>query len=124
MSYQPTVIPNSEDYITANTLFGSIERTVISKDFKGGRIRNLFGGTELDLSQSELNGAAILDISQAFGQTTITVPGDWRVVTNLSQVMAVVEDYRNEVYKTKNSEKVLILKGTSFCANVEIQNNN
>jgi len=124
MSYQPTVIPNSEDYITAHTLFGSIERTVISKDFKGGRIRNLFGGTELDLTQSELNGMAILDISQAFGQTTITIPGDWRVVTDLSQVMAVVEDYRNDVYRTKNSEKVLVLKGTSFCANVEIQNNN
>ena len=122
MSYQPTVIPDSEDYITANTLFGGIERTVISKDFKGGRIRNLFGGTELDLSQSELNGVAVLDISQAFGQTTITVPGDWRVVTDLSQLLAVVEDYRNDIYKTKNSEKVLVLKGTSFCANVEIQN--
>jgi predicted membrane protein len=122
MSYTPTVIPNSEDYIVADTLFGSIERTVMSKDFKGGRIRNLFGGTELDLSQSELKGAAVLDISQAFGQTTITIPGDWRVVTDLSQVMAVVEDYRNDIYKTKNSEKVLILKGTSFCANVEIQN--
>ncbi|HWD88543.1 MAG TPA: LiaF domain-containing protein [Mucilaginibacter sp.] len=122
MSYTPTVIPDSENYIISETLFGSIERTVISKDFKGGRIRNLFGGTELDLTQSELKGAAVLDISQAFGQTTITVPGDWRVVTDLSQVMAVVEDYRNDVYKTKNSEKVLILKGTSFCANVEIQN--
>ena len=122
MSYQPTVIPDSEDFIIADTLFGSVERTIISKDFKGGRIRNLFGGTEIDLSQSELNGAAVLDISQAFGQTTITVPGDWRVVTDLSQVMAVVEDYRNDIYKTKNSEKVLILKGTSFCANVEIQN--
>lgn len=122
MSYTPTVIPNSEDYIVADTIFGSIERTVISKDFKGGRIRNLFGGTELDFSQSELKGAAVLDISQAFGQTTITVPGDWRVVADLSQVMAVVEDYRNDIYKSKNSEKVLILKGTSFCANVEIQN--
>jgi predicted membrane protein len=122
MSYTPTVIPDSENYIVAETLFGSIERTIISKDFKGGRIRNLFGGTELDLTQSELKGAAVLDISQAFGQTTLTVPGDWRVVTDLSQVMAVVEDYRNDVYKTKNSEKVLILKGTSFCANVEIQN--
>jgi len=122
MSYQPTVIPNSEDYIIADTLFGSIERTVISKDFKGGRVRNLFGGTELDFSQSELNGMAVLDISQAFGQTTITVPGDWRVVADISQVMAVVDDYRNDVYKSKNSEKVLVLKGTSFCANVEIQN--
>jgi hypothetical protein len=122
MSYIPTVIPDSENYIVADTLFGSIERTIISKDFKGGRIRNLFGGTELDLTQSELKGAAVLDISQAFGQTILTVPGDWRVVTDLSQVMAVVEDYRNDVYKTKNSEKVLILKGTSFCANVEIQN--
>jgi len=122
MSYHPTVIPNSEDYIIADTLFGSIERTVISRDFKGGRIRNLFGGTELDFTQSELNGMAVLDISQAFGQTTITVPGDWRVVTDISQVMAVVDDYRNDIYKSRNSEKVLVLKGTSFCANVEIQN--
>lgn len=123
MSFEPTVIPNSEDYITATTVFGGIERTVLSKDFKGGKIRNLFGGTELDLSQAGLNGIAVLDISQAFGETTITVPSDWRIETDLSQFCAVVDDYRNNIYRTKSSEKILVLKGTSFCASVEIQNN-
>jgi UDP-glucose 6-dehydrogenase len=41
---------------------------------------------------------------------------------DLSQLFAVVDDYRNNKYQAKNSDKVLVIKGTSMCANVEIHN--
>ena len=123
MSFQPTVIPNAEDHINATAVFSGIKKTILSKDFKGGRITNLFGGTELDFTHADLTGAAILDISQAFGETTITVPDDWRVETDFSQLFTTIDDYRNNVYQTKKSDKVLVIKGVSVCAVVEIQNN-
>jgi len=122
MNFRPTVIPNSEDHLNVSALFSGIKRTILSKDFKGGKINNLFGSTELDFSNADLTGSATLDISQAFGETTITVPNDWRIETNLSQLFAVVDDYRNNVYQTKKSDKVLVIKGGSVCASVEIQN--
>lgn len=122
MNFQPTIIPNSEDHLNSTALFSGIKKTILSKDFKGGKISNLFGSTELDFTNADLNGIAILDISQAFGSTTITVPGDWRIESDLSQLFAVVDDNRNYVYQTNKSDKVLYLKGLSACASVEIQN--
>ncbi len=122
MNFQSTVMPNAEDYIHSTAVFSGIKKTILSKDFKGGKVSNIFGSTELDFTNADLNGTALLDISQAFGEVTITVPTDWRIEADLSQLMAVVDDFRNNTYLAKNSDKVLILKGISFCANVEIMN--
>jgi predicted membrane protein len=121
-NHSATVIPNTEDHLHETAIFSGIKKTILSKDFKGGKINNLFGGTELDFSHADLTGIAILDISQAFGETTITIPQDWRIETDLSQLFAVVDDYRNNIYQTKNSDKVLMLKGVSICGGVEILN--
>ena len=122
MNFQPTVIPNAEDHINANAIFSGIKKTILSKNFKGGRISNVFGSTELDFTHADLTGTAVLDISQAFGETTITVPGDWRIETEVSQLFAVVDDYRNDVYNTKRSDKVLVIKGGSFFGSIEVHN--
>ena len=121
MSFQPTVIPSGENYINSTAIFSGIDKSIISKDFKGGKIVNVFGSTELDFTQADMNGMAVLDISQAFGEMTITIPADWCVETDISQLMAVVDDYRNNKYQ-KNLDKVLVLKGRSVCANLEIWN--
>jgi hypothetical protein len=122
MSFEPTVIPNGEDYLNSTTIFGGVDKTILSKDFKGGKIVNLFGSTELDFSQADMSGLAVLDISQAFGETTITIPSDWRIETDISQLMATIDDYRNNKYQ-RNADKVLVLTGRSVCANVEIWTN-
>ena len=123
MNYHSTVIPNAEDVLFSSALFSGIKRTVISKEFKGGRISNLFGSTEIDLSSADITGTAVLELTLGFGEVIITVPCDWKIDADLSQYMATVDDYRNDVYKTRNSEKILVIKGTSFCGCVEVQHN-
>jgi hypothetical protein len=100
-----------------------VKRTILSKDFKGGRISNVFGSTELDLSSADINGIAVLDLSLAFGEIVITVPCDWHIDADLSQFMATVEDNRDNVYQTTSTSKVLMLRGSSTCGLVEIQHN-
>jgi len=123
MNLQSTIIPNTDDQININSVFSSIDKPMISKDFKGGKINNMFASTQLDLSNADLTGVAILNISQLFGEITLTIPADWHVETDISQLFAVVDDYRENKYKSKNSDKTLILKGTSVFANIEIHNN-
>src|ERR1700743_1592017 len=122
MNFQPTIIPNAEDHLDATTIFGGIKKTILSKDFKGGKVSNWFGSTELDFTNADLNGVAILDISQAFGETSITIPADWRFETDTSQFFAVVDDFRDNVYQTSKTDKTLVIKGTSVFASVEILN--
>ena len=120
MNFEPTVMPRTEDHINTTAIFGEIKKTIISKDFKGGKVNNLFGTTKLDFTHTGLTGVAVLDISQCFGEVKVMVPSDWRIESDLSQIFAVVEDNRDNVYQTNKSDKVLVIKGTSVFAQVEI----
>lgn len=123
MNLQSTIIPDTDNQININSVFSSIDKPMISKDFKGGKISNMFASTELDLSHADLNSMAVLNISQLFGEITLTVPSDWHVEVDISQFFATIDDYRENKYNAKNSDKVLTLKGTSVFANIEIHNN-
>ena len=123
MNLQSTIIPDTEDQIVINSVFSSIDKPVITKDFKGGKVNNMFASAELDLSNADLTGVAILNISQLFGELTLTIPTDWHVETDVSQFFAIIEDYRENKYNVKNSDKVLVIKGSSVFANIEIHNN-
>lgn len=120
MNNQSAYIPNNlDDYICTTVVFGEVKKTIISKDFKGGKIHNFFGGTELSFIHADLTGTAILDISQMFGEIQIIVPRDWRVEAKPTQFCAVVDDQRRSMNQMNNS-KLLILKGISFFSNIEI----
>lgn len=110
---------NPEDYLNSTAVFAEIKKTVLSKTFKGGTIYNLFGAIKLDFTNADLSGMAVLDISQGFGEIKIRVPYDWRIETDFSQLFTTVSDKR--INKTQiDTNKLLVLKGVSFFANVDI----
>ncbi|RYZ97090.1 MAG: hypothetical protein EOP47_22510, partial [Sphingobacteriaceae bacterium] len=109
------------DYIDAVSIFGGVKKTILSKDFKGGDIVNIFGGVELDFTQANINGQVVIDITQFFGGIKIIVPPHWKVVSDLAAVFASVDDKRLRTSAPIDGEKLLILKGTSFFAGVDIR---
>ena len=120
MNNQATYIFANDDYINTTAVFGGIKKTVISKDFRGGKISNLFGSTELDFTHADLAGVAVLDISQGFGEVKIAVPSDWWIESNTTQLFATVEDNRTNTMNAYDSKKILVLRGTSVFGVVEI----
>jgi hypothetical protein len=110
-----------DDYIDAVSVFGGVKKTILSKDFKGGEIVNIFGGAELDFTQADINGRVIIDITQIFGGTKIIVPSHWQVVSDLAAVFAAIDDKRMKMTATPNSEKILVLKGVSIFAGVDVR---
>ena len=110
----------SEEYLHTTAIFGEIKKVILTDDFKGGFVRNIFGSTELDFSHAGLTGTAILDISQAFGEISITIPADWRLNLDFAQLFNGVEDLRERKNASPKTEKVLVLTGRSVFANVEI----
>lgn len=113
---------STDDHLFTSIICGGVKRTILSKDFKGGRIRNWFGSTELDFTYADINGVAVLDISQAFGEVTIAVPADWRVETDIVHFCSVVDDDRNYLNRGYKANKVLLLKGVSVFAVVDVVN--
>jgi predicted membrane protein len=110
-----------DDYLDAVSVFGGVKKTILAKDFKGGEIVNIFGGAELDLTQADINGRVVLDITQIFGGTKIVVPSNWQVVSDIAAVFASVDDKRIRSTAACGNEKILVLKGVSIFAGIDIR---
>jgi len=112
---------SADDYLDAVSVFGGVKKTILSKNFRGGEVVNVFGGAELDFTQANINGQVVIDITQIFGGTKIVVPSNWRVVPDLAAVFASVDDKRIRTTANADSDKILVLKGVSIFAGVDIR---
>ena len=109
-----------DDFLDAVSIFGGVKKTILSKNFKGGEIVNVFGGAELDFTQADIQGRVVIDITQIFGGTKIIVPSNWQVVSDLAAVFASVDDKRINRGILDN-DKILVLKGVSIFAGVDVR---
>ncbi len=112
---------SSEDFIDTTAIFGGIHKKILSKNFKGGDITTLMGGTELDLSQSDFTGTARLDVTQIMGGTKIIVPSTWEVRSDVTALFAGFEDKRQQP-AIANPDKLLVLQGVSIFGGIELKN--
>ena len=112
---------SSEDYVDSTAIFGGVHKKVVSKNFRGGDVTSIMGGTELDLTQADFTGTIHLDVTQVMGGTKIIVPPHWEVRTEVSAMFAGFEDKRQQPAVT-NADKVLIIDGTSIFGGIELRN--
>jgi len=113
---------SSEDILDTTSIFGGIKKNILSKNFRGGDITNIMGGTELNFSQADIKGEVILDMTEVFGGTKLVVPADWDVKSDIVAIFGGIEDKRSLENASINPSKVLLLKGTSIFAGIEIRN--
>lgn len=112
---------SDEDFIDSTTVFGEVDKVVVSKNFKGGDIVNIFGGCNINLAQADFTGTVSIDIVQIFGGAKIIVPTDWKIVVKATSVFGGVEDKRPASMIKENADKTLIIEGTSIFAGISIQ---
>lgn len=112
---------SGDDYLDAVSVFGGVKKTILSKNFRGGEIVNIFGGAELDFTQADIHGRVVIDITQIFGGTKIIVPANWQVVSDLAAVFAGIDDKRIRMNTPGDTNKILVLKGVSIFAGVDIR---
>jgi predicted membrane protein len=116
---EPTVA--TDDVVQVNSMFGSVERNVFSKDFKGGSISCFFGGAQVNFSQADFQGTVVVDVSLMFGGADIIIPSNWNLKNEMSVVFGGIEDRRSAPAGISESGKTLILKGNVMFGGVEIK---
>ena len=114
--------PYTDKYLNTTAVFGEVKRHILSNDFKVGNIANVFGKTVLNFSDAGITGVAMLDINQLFGEVVVMVPAGWRVIPEIANILATVEDKRRDVTADMSNDKVLVLKGVGIFATVKIIN--
>lgn len=124
---EPTTAGQSQPYYTGDehldalSVFGSVKKTVYSKNFQGGEIVNVFGGAEVDLTQSDISGRVSVEVTQIFGGVKMIVPSHWTVVSDVAAVFSGFDDKRVRTAVPQDPNKVLVIKGISIFAGVDIR---
>lgn len=109
-----------DDFLEMTTIFSGNNRTILSKNFRGGTVSTIFGSTELNFMQADIRGEVLLEISTVFGGVELTVPANWEVKTGVDTIFGGIEDKRSAVV-TPMPDKVLVLKGACIFGGVEIK---
>ncbi len=112
---------SQDAYVDTTSIFGGCKKNILCKDFKGGDIVNVFGGTELNLTQADINGVAELELTTIFGGTKLIVPSNWVVRSEAVTIFGGIEDKRQLAQATGNPDKVLVLKGTVIFGGIDIK---
>lgn len=112
---------SDEDFLESNAVFGGLNKSIMSKDFKGAKVNSYFGGTELNLTKADIVKTAVIETNTIFGGTTIIVPSGWDVRSEITTFAGGVEDKRPVVDMEHTSGKVLILRGTCIFGGIDIQ---
>lgn len=108
----------SGDNLNKVFVFSPINKTVVSDNFSGGKIVNVFAGGQIDFSGVKASKNVIeLEITNVFAGVKIIVPKDWKIDLDEVNVVGGIED------KTKGDGKIVVkLKGSSIFGGMEITN--
>jgi predicted membrane protein len=112
---------SEDDYIDSTSIFSGGKKNIISKNFKGGDLVNIFGGTDLDLTQADFTGTAVIELTTIFGGTKLIVPSNWSIKSEAVIIFGGIEDKRKMPAISENSGKVLVLKGTVIFGGIDIK---
>ena len=110
------------DYIDDVSIFGGGIKRYSSQNLRGGNVTAIFGGSEIDLTTSQLsNEGTVVDLFTMFGGTKLIVPGSWQVKSEATSLFGGFSDKRHIKPEQTIDDKVLLIKGVVLFGGVEIK---
>lgn len=127
--FQPEIITplsdsnnySQDDFIDNTCIFSGTKKVIVSKNFKGGDLVTIFGGAEIDLTQADINGTAVLEVTAIFGGATLVVPSHWVVKSEAVTIFGGIDDKRRLSSAAENNIRTLVVKGTVLFGGMEIK---
>jgi predicted membrane protein len=121
-AYSSNKATDNNDLLFVESVFSGVQRTILSKNFQGGKVTCVFGGAEIDLTQADITGSVLLKVEAVFGGIKLIVPPHWQVVTEIDGVFHGVNDKRGAPSGAYNDiNKTLVLKGDAVFGGIEIR---
>ncbi len=111
----------TDDYVKSTAVFSEVKKIVISKNFTGGEVVNIFGGTDINLIQADMQSPVVIDIFQLFAGTKIIVPAHWKIQSEVVSVFGEVDDRRFIQGIPQDEQRTVYIRGTSIFGGVTIK---
>jgi predicted membrane protein len=120
---RPKIDASSVDFIDDISILGGGDKVITSKNFKGGKVTAIFGGSKIDLRNAELApGQNVIDVFCMFGGTTIIVPESWNVKHDVISILGGFSHKRHpNANTTIDIGKELVIKGFTMFGGGEIK---
>ena len=81
--------------VSMTSVFGRSETQVATPEFRGGRLRVIFGSGDLELNEAGLaDSGAMVNVIAIFGGVSIRVPHQWDVNIRTRAIFGGVESKR------------------------------
>ncbi|WP_296701752.1 DUF5668 domain-containing protein [Algoriphagus sp.] len=109
------------DTLNIDAILSGVNKRIMSKNLKGGKLTAAFGGIDLDLTQADIQGSVTIQVDVIFGGMKLIVPSHWDIRTEVSNIAAGIDDKRIYRETAIDPDKVLILKGTVLFGGLEIK---
>ena len=121
----PNMVLNGQvdkhDILDETAIFGGRNMSLVSEQFRGGKITSIFGGSRINLLYCKPVDGCVIDVATIFGGTKIIVPENWNVKTEVVSIFGGFEDKRgNSVISRVDQSKVVIIKGVAIFGGGEI----
>ena len=92
-----------------------------SQDFRGGDISAVMGGAELDLRSARTSSPqVVIDVFAWWGGIDLFVPKDWRVVSEVTPIMAGFDDQTRPAEGMPHT--TLVIRGIAIMGGIEVKN--
>lgn len=111
----------ADDYVKSTAVFSEVKKIIISKNFTGGEVVNIFGGTDINLIQADIQAPVVIDIFQLFAGTKIIVPAHWKIHAEVVSVFGEVDDRRFIQDIPQDEQKTVYIRGTSIFGGITIK---
>jgi len=122
----PNSTPQSPNTVTANALFGGVERRLNMSNFTGGSVTSTFGGVNLDFRAADMEGEeAVLYVEAAFGGIEIIIPERWTAIFEGESIFGGYNDETRPPLPDVPGaapKKRLILRGHAVFGGITVKN--
>lgn len=113
----------AQDSFDDVAVFAGNEKVINTNNFTGGKLTSVFGGSDVDLRQCELQeGTTVIDVFTMFGGCEIKVPAEWTVHVEVTTILGGFEDKRREIVQNADDSRILVIKGFTMFGGGEIKN--
>ncbi len=105
------------------SIFAGGHKIITSDNFKGGKITNIFGGAEIDLTACKLaEGTSVIDVLKIFGGTTLIVPRDWNIKLDITPIFGGFSNkMRRDPTLPVDMTRTLVIRGVTVFGGGEIK---
>lgn len=112
---------DKNDVLDETAIFGGRNMSLVSDQFRGGKITSIFGGSKINLLYCKPVEGCVIDVATIFGGTKIIVPENWNVKTEVVSIFGGFEDKRgNSVISRVDQSKLVVIKGSAIFGGGEI----